>query len=37
MSNEYKDYMNDLRTSFDEKMSEVNDLYDGWHGIQWCY
>lgn len=30
MSNEYKDYMNDIRTSFDEKMSEVNDLYDGW-------
>ena len=30
MSNEYKDYMNNLRSVFDEKMSEVNDLYDGW-------
>ena len=30
MSNEYKDYTNDLREAFDEKMSEVNDLYDGW-------
>lgn len=30
MSNEYKDYMNDLRAVFDEKMEEVNDLYDGW-------
>ena len=30
MSNEYKDYMNDLRATFNEKMDEVNTLYDGW-------
>lgn len=30
MSNEYKDYMADLRELFDEKMREVNFLYEGW-------
>ena len=30
MSNEYKDYMNDLRILFNEKMYEVAFLYEGW-------
>lgn len=30
MSNEYKDYMNDLRAIFNYKMREVEFLYDGW-------
>lgn len=30
MSNEYKDYMDDLRVDFDEKMDELYDLPDGW-------
>ena len=30
MSNEWKDYQNDLRATFNEKMYEVNFLYDGW-------
>lgn len=30
MSNEYKDYKNDLREIFNEKMSEANLLYSGW-------
>jgi hypothetical protein len=30
MSNEYKDYINDLRAIFDKKMHEVDLLYDGW-------
>ena len=30
MSNEYKDYMNDLRAIFNDKMWEVDFLYDGW-------
>lgn len=30
MSNAYKDYQNDLREIFNEKMDEVNFLYDGW-------
>ena len=30
MSNEYKDYMNDLRAIFNDKMYEVDFLYDGW-------
>lgn len=30
MSSEYKDYMNDLRAIFDDKMYEVDFLYDGW-------
>ena len=30
MSNEYKDYINDLRTTFNDKMWEVDFLYDGW-------
>jgi hypothetical protein len=30
MSNGWKDYYRDLRTQFDEKMDEVNTLYDGW-------
>lgn len=30
MSNEYKDYQNELREIFNEKMHEVNVLYDGW-------
>jgi hypothetical protein len=30
MSNEYKDYINDLRAIFNYKMREVEFLYDGW-------
>ena len=30
MSNAYKDYQHDLREIFNEKMHEVNMLYDGW-------
>lgn len=30
MSNEYKDYMTDLRATFDTKMWEIAYLYDGW-------
>lgn len=30
MSNEYKDYMSDLRAIFDDKMREAEFLYDGW-------
>jgi hypothetical protein len=30
MSNEYKDYVNNLREIFNEKMDEVDFLYDGW-------
>ena len=30
MSNEWKDYQNDLRAIFDDKMCEVDFLYDGW-------
>ena len=30
MSNEYKDYMNDLRAIFNYKMQETEFLYDGW-------
>lgn len=30
MSNEYKDYQNDLRVIFDSKMWETMWLYDGW-------
>ena len=30
MSNEYKDYLNDLHSIFVEKMHEVEFLYDGW-------
>lgn len=30
MSNEYKDYQNDLRVIFDLKMWETMWLYDGW-------
>ena len=31
MSNEYKDYMNDLRDEFNYKMREVDFLYEGWY------
>ena len=30
MSNEYKDHMADLRATFNEKMWEIEFLYDGW-------
>lgn len=30
MSNEYKDYMNELRALFNEQMYEVSFLYEGW-------
>lgn len=30
MSNEWKDYQNDLRAIFNDKMYEVDFLYDGW-------
>ena len=30
MGNEYKDYTNDLRETFDEKMREADFLYEGW-------
>jgi hypothetical protein len=30
MSNEYKDYINDLRVIFNDKMWEVYFLYEGW-------
>lgn len=30
MSSEWKDYQSDLRAIFNEKMDEVNFLYDGW-------
>ena len=30
MSNEYKDYMADLRATFDRSMRDANFLYDGW-------
>lgn len=30
MSNEWKDYQNDLRVIFNDKMWEVDFLYDGW-------
>ena len=30
MSNEWKDYQNDLRAIFNDKMWEVDFLYDGW-------
>lgn len=30
MSNEYKDYVNDMRAIFNYKMREVEFLYDGW-------
>ena len=30
MSNEWKDYQHGLREIFNEKMHEVNFLYDGW-------
>jgi hypothetical protein len=30
MSNEYKDYMADLRATFDHSMRDANFLYDGW-------
>lgn len=30
MSNEHKDYMVDLRATFNTKMEEIADLYDGW-------
>lgn len=30
MSNEYKDYQNDLRAIFNDKMWEADFLYDGW-------
>ena len=30
MSNEYKDYMADLRATFNAKMWEIDFLYDGW-------
>ena len=32
MSNAYKDYKRDLREIFNEKMHEVDILYDGWKG-----
>lgn len=30
MSNEWKDYQNDLRAIFNDKMHEADFLYDGW-------
>ena len=30
MSNEYKDYVNDLRAIFNDKMREAAFLYEGW-------
>lgn len=30
MSNEWKDYQNDLRAIFNDKMWEIDFLYDGW-------
>lgn len=30
MSNEWKDYQSDMRDIFNDKMYEVNFLYDGW-------
>lgn len=30
MSNEWKDYQHDLREIFDEEMSEIDIMYDGW-------
>lgn len=30
MSNEYKDHIADLRATFNEKMWEIEFLYDGW-------
>lgn len=30
MSNEYKDWKRDLRETFEEKVKDLNFLYDGW-------
>lgn len=30
MSNEYKDWIRDLRETFEEKVKELNIMYDGW-------
>ena len=31
MSSEYKDWINDLRAEFNEKMWEITELYHGWY------